>query len=138
VFDDIFNTALLIARRDKNTGEDKEKITEIQSGIIGFANFLMYGRFTIDDAIISSSKAALLASKIKSGTLEPIELYDNQDISQLEIKNLDYNFLNRFRKTLKPAFYYWYQVLKTVGGKDCPRMTRIYTNFLGGRTKEGI
>jgi hypothetical protein len=115
VFDDIFNTALLIARRDKNTGEDKEKIAEIQSGIIGFANFLMYGRFTIDDAIISSAKAALLASKIKSGTLEPIELYDNQDISQLKIKSLDYNFLNRFRKTLKPAFYYWHQLIKTIG-----------------------
>lgn len=111
VCDDIVNTALLIARREKNTGIDKMKMTEIQSGINGFKNYLIYGRFLIEDAIIASAKAALLATMIKHNRLEQFNLYENQDLTSLEITHTDYNFLNRFKKTLKPAFYYWYQAL---------------------------
>lgn len=117
VCDDIISTALLIARRDKNTGSDKESMLEIQSGITGFANYLMYGRFMIEEAIIASAKAALLATKIKHNNLDDLDLYNEQDLSKLEIVSPDYNFLNRFKKTLKPAFYYWYQILKISGNE---------------------
>jgi hypothetical protein len=111
ICDDIFDTAILIAKREKNKDLDsKNKFDELQKGIKQFGNFLMYNNFRIEDAITASAKAALLATKIKYNSISEIQLFhDEIDVSKLEILNPEYNFLNRFKKTLKPAFYYWYQ-----------------------------
>ena len=47
VLDDIFETALLIVRRDKNRSADKLKYVEIQRGINNFQNFLISKSFRI-------------------------------------------------------------------------------------------
>lgn len=116
ICDDIIDTALIIARegRAMNKGQDVVKMSEIQSGINGFQGFLMSGSFRLEEAIAASAKAAYLAAKIKSGKLSSFELYDDQDVSTIEIKGVDYNYLNRLRKINKVAFYYWFKALRTL------------------------
>jgi len=116
VLDDLFDTALIIARREKNRGDDASKYREIQTGLRNFSNFTITKNFRIEEAISASAKAACIAMKLKNGDFTPIELYQsNLDLTNLEIENKEYQFLNKLRKSNKPAFYYWYQCLLQVG-----------------------
>lgn len=110
---DIINTSKLIALREKNKHEpEKTYFASLQKGIISFANFLISGNFRIEQAINAGAKAAYLAAKILTGDLTLITKYTNEDISTLEIKNLQWNSLNRIKKLQdKSAFFYWYQTL---------------------------
>ena len=116
ILDDIFQTALMIAKRDKNTGTEKIKFEEIRKGIRILFNFIISNYFRIDEAIEASAKAAWFAMKLKNDSFSRFELYDpNIDIGNLLIKNGDYQFLNKLKKNNKPAFYYWYKCLKELG-----------------------
>ena len=73
----------------------------------------MSGKFRIDDAIIASSKVALLATKLLVGDLSPISFYNGEDISVLTIEDPEWNFLNKLKKQPdKSIFYYWYQTVQ--------------------------
>ena len=115
VLDDIFQTALLIAKREKNEGEDKLKFAEIQRGIRNLFNFIISNHFRIDEAIEASAKSAWFAMKLKNANFSPIETYHSEiDVSMFQIENKNYQFLNRLKKTNKPAFYYWYKCLEEI------------------------
>ena len=112
VLDDIFDTALIIARREKNRGDDAVKYREIQMGLRNFTNFIITKNFRIEEAISASAKAAYFAMKLKNGDFRPIELYQSDFNSiDLVIENKEYQFLNKLKKSNKPAFYYWYHCL---------------------------
>ncbi len=113
IIDDVFNTALLLAKRDKNTEEtDRNKYNDFLNGLKRFDSYLIFGHFRIEDAIASSAKAAYFLNLFNYDNTDQFELYNNDtNISELEISNLKYNFLNRFKKTNKQAFYYWYKCL---------------------------
>lgn len=116
VLDDIFQTSLLIAKREKNKGEDRLKFLEIQKGIRSFYNYLISDSFRIENAIEASAKSAWFAMKLKNNNFSNIELYDsNTDLAEYKIQNLEYNFLNKLIRTNKPAFYYWYKCLEELG-----------------------
>ncbi len=116
VLDDIFQTALIIARRDKNTGEDIVKFQELFEGIRNFNPFLIEGYFRIEQAQAASARVAYLASKLQNEDYSELEVYSSDiDIRELEIKNMRYHFLNRFKRTNPEAFYYWYQYLSLKG-----------------------
>lgn len=116
VLEDIFQTALIIARRDKNTGYDKVKFQELFDGIRKFNPFLIEGYFRIDQAQAASARVAYLASKLQNEDYSELEVYSSDiDIKELEIKNIQYNFLNRFKRTNPEAFFYWYQCLSIRG-----------------------
>lgn len=36
------------------------------------------------------------------------------DIQSMQIDRTDYNYLNKLKKTNKPAFYYWYKCLELI------------------------
>jgi hypothetical protein len=73
----------------------------------------MSGKFRIDDAIIASSRVALLATKLLVGDLSPISFYNGEDINVLTIENPEWNFLNKLKKQPdKSIFYYWYQTIQ--------------------------
>lgn len=116
ICDDVIETALIIAReaRQMNKGEDKVRMTEMQDGINGFQGFLMGGSFRLDDAVTASAKAAYLGAMIKMNDAS-LELYNGQDISDLDIENTQYNYLNRLRKINKEAFFYWHKALQVLG-----------------------
>jgi hypothetical protein len=116
VLDDIFQTGIMITRREKNTGEDTEKFEEIKKGIRGLRNMVISNFFTIEQAIEASAKAAWLAMKLKNGNFSAMEMYNSEiDLSGLHIENRDYQFINKLKKSNKPAFYYWHQCLNETG-----------------------
>ena len=116
VLQDTIDTALILAKRDKNKGEDFEKYQELLRGITKFNNFLITGNFRIEQAQVASARAAFLAGKLQhSDHSEMVVFKPGTDLSNLEIKNQEFNFLNRFKKTNHEAFFYWYQYLSLKG-----------------------
>jgi len=82
-------TALIIARRDKNTGEDIVKFQELFEGIRNFNPFLIEGYFRIEQAQAASARVAYLASKLQNEDYSELEVYSSDiDIKELEIKNI--------------------------------------------------
>lgn len=113
VIEDVFNTALLLAKRDKNKTEpDASCFNDLQSGIIMFESHLIKSKFKIEDAIVASAKAAYFTQLIKQSNDIHFERFEeNSDVFKTDILNTDYNFLNRFKKTNKQAYFYWYKCL---------------------------
>lgn len=114
IYDDIFHTSIIIAKRDNNKEEpDKTYFSELQKGIISFNQFLATGSFRIEDAIIASAKATWITSILKTQKFDAFIKYNPVlDLTDFSITNLEYNFLNRFKRTNKEAFYYWYKTLE--------------------------
>ena len=114
VIDDIFNTALLLAKREKNKTEpDKSRFAELQSGLKMFGGHLIRRKFRIEDAIVAAAKAACFTQNIKSSTENSFELFRaDSAVFDHDILNTDFNFLNRFKRTNKQAYFYWYKCLE--------------------------
>lgn len=114
VLQDTIDTCLIITKRERGTTEEKAKFTLLQRGITAFGTgYLMSGNFRIDEAVVASAKVAHLAAKLLINDLSAIKHYKEEDISQLNIENQDWNFLNRLkRQTDKSSFYYWYNTIE--------------------------
>ena len=113
VVQDIFDTALIIAKRDRNAeGFMLSRFAEIQSGLLMFKGYLISGNFRIEEAIIASAKTAFFIEQMQqnSPSFENFNLNINMDTWSI-ISPL-YNFLNRLKKTNRQAFYYWYKCLE--------------------------
>jgi len=68
VLDDIIETGILLAQREKtNTEPGRSHFKELRNGILKFKNFLISGGFRIDEAIEAAAKAAYMAVKLKTG-----------------------------------------------------------------------
>ncbi|MFA5816596.1 MAG: nucleotidyl transferase AbiEii/AbiGii toxin family protein [Bacteroidales bacterium] len=114
VIQDIFSTALILAKRDKNLAEpDISKFSDLQSGILMFKGYLITGTFRIEDAIVASAKAACFTRAFLHHSDNPFQLFDDKtNLTEWEILNLEYNFLNRLKRTNREAFYYWFKCLE--------------------------
>lgn len=116
VLEDIFETALLISKRERNTGIQLEKFNEIKTGLLKISTYTIGTAFRIDEAIQASAIAAWFAMKLKNGNYSPIEVYAPEvDLTNFLIENQEYQFLNKLKKANKPAFYYWYKCLEESG-----------------------
>jgi hypothetical protein len=115
VLDDIVDTALLIARRDKNKDKDAENFKEILLGLSKINSFIIGSNFRIDEAIEASAKAACFATKLKNKDFSKLELFNkNTDISSMQIERTEFNYLNKLKKSNKPAFYYWCKCIANI------------------------
>lgn len=114
IIEDIFQTSLTLARRDKNVVEpQKSQFAELQTGIKNFVNYLIKRNLRIEQAVSSSAKIAWFSELIKHKRPQDFILYSQEnDLENLDILNTEYNFINRFKKTNKEAFYYWYKCLE--------------------------
>jgi len=114
VHQDVFNTSLILAKRERNDGhEDKSNFKELQNGIISFNSFLSNGSFRIEEAISASAKVTWLTAIFGTQSFDKFVLYNSKmELNNLEIMNVSFNFINRFKKTNKEAFYYWYKTLE--------------------------
>ena len=62
VIDDIFKTALILAKRERNTTEpDKSYFADMQAGIKMFEGHLITTKFHIENAITAAAKAAFFS-----------------------------------------------------------------------------
>ena len=80
----------------------------IQDGIIRVKSFMYKQRYTIENAIVDSARAAYLATLIEKGISE-IEPYSNNpaDIKDMIIRPSLSNKLNKLKANSPEAFYYW-------------------------------
>lgn len=116
VLTDTIDTAIILAKWNNNKGEDLEKYEELQGGINKLNSFLMSGNFHIEKAQSASARAAYLASKLQTNDYSELKTYNpDDDLTNLAIKHKTYGFLNRFKKTNKEAFFYWYHCLLVKG-----------------------
>lgn len=115
ILKDVIATGLLIALREKNTGIDKKKYTEIADGLRNIRNFIISGNFRIDEAIEASAKAAYIAARLKNKDFSEVKLFNKGiDVNSMLIDHTEYNYLNKLKKSNKPAFYYWYQCIESL------------------------
>ncbi|MEZ4886870.1 MAG: nucleotidyl transferase AbiEii/AbiGii toxin family protein [Chitinophagales bacterium] len=112
VLDDIIETGLLLAKRDRNKEtNDIGKIKELSDGIKSVDSHLPSTKFRIEHAIEAAGKAAYLAAKIKANDLNPIPKFDKPYKTEF-ITNQNYSILNKQKKQPTKAFAYWYEALK--------------------------
>jgi hypothetical protein len=115
VLDDIIQTALLIASRERNKGESLKKFNEIKVGLTKISSFAIKRNFRIEEAIEASAKVAWFATRIKNKDFADMELYNDKiDITSMQIEPKEYNYLNKLKKSNKAAFYYWYQCIENM------------------------
>ncbi len=117
VLDDIFATALLLSKREKNINEpDKSKFNELQSGLRSFNYFLIKGSFRIEHAIEASAKVVWFATKLKQSDFSSLELYNSKttDLKEWNISDTNFMHIQKFRRTNKVAYYYWVEYLNKI------------------------
>lgn len=103
VLTDIFETALLLTRRDMK----EPKFTFLQDGVKRLNNFIV-SDFRIEQAILAASKAAYLSRLLQADTTTVVHYKNPAQIADLQITDPTYNRLNKLRKVQPEAFFYWY------------------------------
>lgn len=115
VLSDIIDTSLLIARKDiLKTADEKNKYSEIATGINQFRHFVFGGKFDILETQIASSKAAYLAAIILTDHKGELRKFTKEiPLADYLIKNTGYNFLNKRLKFVAEgeALFYWFHTI---------------------------
>jgi len=107
VLQDAFNTALLITMRDQTS----EQFVFLQKGINNIVNFII-SPFRIEDAIICASKVAYLTQLLKQKEVDQVARFTSPtEIATLFISETEYSKLNKLKKILPEAFFYWYHAI---------------------------
>jgi len=80
----------------------------LQSGIKKIDGYIYKGKYRIEEAIVDSARAAYLVTSIEKSNTE-IERYDGNPntILAMELSPSVNNKLNRLKKILPEAFFYW-------------------------------
>ena len=107
VLKDTWNACYTLAERDMKSDEFKH----LQLGIKNFTNFII-DRFSIEEAITTSSKVAYLTSLLNKENQEVERFKNPLEIKDWLIEDPTYNKLNKLKKTNPEAFFYWYKSLK--------------------------
>ena len=114
VLNDTIQTSYLICQLDLKNSIENEKTEELRRGMRQIGSYLLNARFTLREIKIAASKAALLASALKSSNkLNPLPMrFDDTKITNMSEMQLDktYEVLARLRFNLPEAFYYWHLI----------------------------
>ncbi len=103
---DTFQACLTITQRDLKN----EHFQHLQKGISNIVNFILE-RFRLEEAIICSAKTAYLSRLLPSDTISVKRYTTPDEIAVFNINHPDHSKLNRLKKTMPEAFFYWYQAL---------------------------
>jgi hypothetical protein len=87
----------MIAKRDKNIYEpDTSYFKEIKLGLLQFKSYQTTSSFRIEEAVIGSAKAALLAAKIRAGHTGPLPIFEpSRKKNDYLIQKAEYSYLNK-------------------------------------------
>jgi hypothetical protein len=116
--DDTIETAFLVSQARLKGSVDNDELKEIQKGIGKLTNYFLGIRYTLEEARLSASKIALLATLLRNDktTASIDELRFNQR-SVNEIRNVTlqgkFQILNKLKGLNPEAFYYWWIVSKS-------------------------
>ena len=105
IYEDIRETALCLATRGQM---GKGDFNMLQSGIKKIDGYIYKGKYRIEEAIVDSARAAYLATSIEKSSTR-IEKYDGNlnTILAMELSPSVNNKLNKLKKVLPEAFFYW-------------------------------
>ena len=108
VHDDTFQIAFCLSTRGK---AGNCPFQELQSGIRRIKSYVFSGKYVLEDVIISAAKAAYLTALIQNGK-NTVERFSLKAIPAKTIEGTPYNKLNKLKKSLPEAFYYWFKALE--------------------------
>ena len=111
VIEDILQTSLCISTRGILGRGD---FAELMAGIGRVSGFVFSKPYHIEDATVSTSKAAYTAALIATGTTSVSRYTGPGSMANMTIVNTDYNKLNKLRKSNPEAFFYWYHAVELV------------------------
>ncbi len=108
---DIYNTSLCIVSR----GSDGEgNFDQLQQGIRRVSSFIFSESFHLEKAITLASKAAYIATLVKTNA-NKIEKFENPMlIKDWQIGEPMNSKLNKLKKTNPEAFFYWYKIYEQI------------------------
>jgi len=112
ILQDAFDTACMIGMRGTAIGDE---FAELLEGFKKLAAFIYAGHFTVDSAILCAAKAACLAALLTRQENTIVRFEPEKDLSSWLIANLEYNKLNKVKKTSPEAFYYYFRALQLIG-----------------------
>lgn len=105
IFNDIRDTSLCLATRGK---AGKGNFDSLQSGIKKIGTLIYSGKYHIEQAIIDASRAAYLATCIEKDEPQLVKYSDEpSSVLDMELSPTVTNKLNKLKKILPEAFYYW-------------------------------
>ena len=109
VLEDIFQTSFCISTRGL---KGSCNFNDLQKGITRIRSYIFSERYLIENVIVSASKAAYISELLRSKNIN-IERFSSVDqCVNLEIRNTKYNKLNKLKKGITEAFFYWYKALE--------------------------
>ncbi|HQO08716.1 MAG TPA: nucleotidyl transferase AbiEii/AbiGii toxin family protein [Clostridiales bacterium] len=109
ILDDIIETSLIISHFPAGNTSDSLELKELFDGLRRFSSYPINVSYRADDAILSASKAALLAIKIKNNDFRKIELFSETSVlTDFEFPN-EFKHLYKLRKRKREAYFYWVQ-----------------------------
>lgn len=106
VLKDVFQTALLMATRGISGIGD---YNELHRGVQNIKNFIFSESFHIERAMVPASKAAYIATLLKTGTREVAHFTNPIEVKDWMIEQPFETRLNKLKKTNPEAFFYWYK-----------------------------
>lgn len=113
VLDDIIKTSLLVSKFPGGKKNDSAELKELLDGLKRFKSYPINVKYRAEDAILSASKAAYLASCLKSEKTM-VQKY-NKETEPAVISFPDkYNHISKLKRRLPEAYYYWCEVFKII------------------------
>ncbi len=114
VLEDTQEACYILSTRDVKSEEFKH----LQVGVSNFTNFTLT-KFNIEEAITAAAKVAYLSEIIKSSEKTSIERFDNPlEVKDWLIEDLQFNKLNKLKKSNPEAFFYWYRAILIIAKKS--------------------
>lgn len=107
VLSDSFEAAFIVALRGT---KEKEIYTELQSGINKLKGYV-FQSFGDREAHICASKVAFLSQALLKKNYS-LPKFRDADVAQMEIKDPNYNALNKIKKISPEAFWYWSKAIE--------------------------
>lgn len=106
VLNDIFQTALCISTRGSDGDGDFDSLMR---GITQVRSFVFSENYQIDKATVAASKAAYISTLIDSQAATIVKFQDQNQVTDWIIEQPFNTKLNKLRKSIPEAFFYWYQ-----------------------------
>lgn len=103
--EDAIATCVILSEREAKSNE----FQFLSKGVKNIVNFILT-RFHIEEAIICAAKAACLASVLLSGGNTLPQYTGPAQVQSFIITNALFEKLNKLKRALPEAFYYWYEV----------------------------
>ena len=105
IYEDIRNTSLCFATNGKEGSGDFEAL---QRGVSRVKSMMFNNKYTFEDALIDTSRAAYIATLLERG-LFTIDKYSGnlEEIREMVINNTLPHRLTRLKRYSPEAFYYW-------------------------------